>query len=964
MKRNRVSGIVIIFLLLPITRNVQGECTWGEAIHDALQARDLMVVNLRKHRQIPSLESAIDFMLSLHELSSQIEDLDHLDLDTPESNEQLISILVKQPRQPIVKDLLQFHHSTLEEAHDTRSLGIMIKTFQNYQNFLCIHALYSTSSSSYEGYDLPLDLMCHPIKDQLGTTTHGPLSPRKVCTSASRCSSADNPSDSFWLDQGTEIEVACSGAKCNINDAIPMMVSLLWYKVSDLIAQSLCHNHLPTPLLKTHIHTELQSVQRMVATVRAYFSTLTWDLFFTRAAEVGGYSTLETAMTLVTDHEKSFYSSIKACNDLDAQEVCIIKKINAEFKALKTLKRKRSEKVRDLRLFRHVNHAKLVELRKKTLKEIEALAILLKAQSVNRIANKRISNYFQGVSRYDERIAEQDFGYVKGKLDDFKTKANTLSQELWTTIKEILEKAITGLILDDLAIIAQAVNPLNLFEPMKGYDAAVKIAKKTQQIAKGGFALNALADVVSDSEKLAADFQRNRKQIPSMTNILDKIQQNDKDGVSALADEFIEAYGSYDPKVNRGRLDENDALWGSFKGLACELLFGKVEHAGRLVIVSPSKKLMCEKLDGTLAQLATLRGNIFDFQFELVDIIAKVVRGNIGTSPTSKASTYGYNLSSKKELFLGFLKTQVQLQREASTYCSKVEYMNQGQPIGVCKTKEGKGLFNEADLDELAAYNPEVSYHIDERFVYIPTRSQFDGDHGFIDLTRLKRDGSVLFTPPSNTKWLREFNWLASGETKAPFVESFKLYLPRKSYSGYLKTQVTLSAAAACKVDISSDVSYDLPLENTRYKTRYTEGYTRCPSGRDITNPYSLCENIPGICDTTQRMPGTGMMPTILTTWKLTYNMKSGGSNANHVWDAPDPATNLLIIGKLKLRYLPDTLLTKRNTVSTRRSGHSALGCCTGEMYRPKWNDIQCEACPTEFPSTSQLGGYYCETNP
>lgn len=949
MKANCVQGILLIVTLLTITLDVRADvdCSWGELIHDAFQARDVMVANMKAFQESPSLEIAIALMLSLDELPEQIADLEKLGI-TEERDERLVEVLVKQPEDPIVKNLLLFDKADLETAYKERGLGAVVKTFQEYQNFRCIYSLYSPSSDSYTGHELPLDLMCHPTRTHLETTP-SPISTSDVCISVNQCS------------QGTaEFEKACTGTKCNVNEAVPMMLSLLWYRASDLIARSLCYNHLPTPTLKSLIHTELRNIKRMVALVKAYTSTLTWELFFQRAENVGGFSQSETAMSLVTQHEKSFFSSIKACHDLDAQDVCIIEQIYAEYQVLKRMTKETQspEQARDLRLFHRVNHAKLVDIRKKVLKEIETLAMLLKARTKTGIFARKVSIYFQGLSRYDEKIAEQDVGYIKGKLDDFKERVDQVSQELEGNIKSVLETAIEGLALEEIINIAEAVNPLKLFEgPGSNYEAAVKIATKAQLVAKGTMALVKLSDVIHDTARLGTDFQENRKQIPSMEGIMTEIQEGNGADIAELAKDFITAYGNYDPKVTRSRLAQNDAMWDAFKDLACDLL-SEVGNGAQLVTVSHARKLTCENLDGTLAQFFTLRENIFDFQFELVDTIARVVRGGIGKTPVMKSSRYQYLLSNKKELFLGFFKTQTRLQSEASTYCNKLEYMNQGEPIDVCKQK--KGLFSEADLDDLVAYNPEISYHLEERYVYIPTRPQFSGDQGFIDLRRLQT-GSVTFQPPSNATWLKQFNWLASDETKVPFVESFKLYLPRNSYPGsYLKTQVTLSSKAGSRVSLSSDVNYDLPLENTRYVTKYIESFPRCPSGREIANPYSLCENLPNICDTTQRMPGTSMMSTILTTWELKYNMKSGASNTDHVWDAPDPTTNLLIIGKVKLRYLPNAALTKKNNVVTVRN-QPPLGCCARNMYRPKWNDIQCIACPSEFPSVSKLQGYYCE---
>lgn len=958
MKISYVPGVLLAVSLLSVARDVQAECTWGQAIHDALQARDAVVATLLAFHNNRNLDTAIDLMLSLDELPEQISNLDDLEMSR-EEDEQLVKVLLKQPAEPIVKDLLKFENKALEKAYKERGLGAMIKTFQEYQNFLCIQSLYSPSGS-YAGHELPLDLMCHPIITDLETTPN-PFSTNKVCISVSQCSWAQQSNDPFWFSQGTSVEKACAGTKCNVDEAVPIMLSLLWYKVSHFISRSLCYNHLPTLTLKSLIPNELQSINTMVASLKAYTSTLTWEWFFNRALDTRGFSDLDTAMSLVSQHENSFFASIRACHDLDAKNVCIIEQIYAEYVALKEMKKQTHgpKQVRDLRRFPRINHAKLIDLRKNVLKEIDNLAMLLNARMRTESFSQGVSEYFRGLSRFDEKIAEQDIAYIKVKLEDFHRNAGKCSSELEENINSLFNTALYGFTLDGMFNIAEAVNPLGLFKnPGSKYEIAVKMAKTAHGIAKGNLAMYKLSEVIRDTAKLSSDFYNNQAQIPSMEDIVNKIQANNVAGVSELAQDFIKAYGNYNPKVNRNRLAHNDAMWGAFKDSACDLL-SQVDVAGKSLTIKEEIRQTCENLEGTLAQFFTLRENIFDFQFELVDKVAELMRGSIGRTDVMKPSKYIYQLENKQELFLGFFKTQNRLQTEASTYCNKLEYMNQGEAISVCKQKDS-GLFSEADLDDLVAYNPQINYHLEERFVYIPTRPQFSGDQGFIDLRRLKR-GSVTFQPPSNATWLRQFNWLASNETKVPFVESFKLYLPRKSFAvSYLKTQVTLSSKAGSRVSLSSDVNYNLPLESTRYVTKYIEKYVRCPSGRNIANPYSLCENLPKLCETTQRMPGTSMMPTILTTWELRYTMKSGLSNADHVWDTPDPTTNLLVIGKVKLRYLPSAALSKKSNVMTAES-NPRLGCCTGNMYRPKWNDIECVTCPSVVPSTSKLDGYYCE---
>lgn len=110
MKAICVQGILLIVTLLTITGDVQAECTWGQAVHDALQARDVMIANLKAFRTHQTLERTIDLLLSLDELPSQIADLEKLDSAEGELDERLIRVLVEQPREPIVKKLRLFRY--------------------------------------------------------------------------------------------------------------------------------------------------------------------------------------------------------------------------------------------------------------------------------------------------------------------------------------------------------------------------------------------------------------------------------------------------------------------------------------------------------------------------------------------------------------------------------------------------------------------------------------------------------------------------------------------------------------------------------------------------------------------------------------------------------------------------------------------------------------------------------------
>jgi hypothetical protein len=252
-----------------------------------------------------------------------------------------------------------------------------------------------------------------------------------------------------------------------------------------------------------------------------------------------------------------------------------------------------------------------------------------------------------------------------------------------------------------------------------------------------------------------------------------------------------------------------------------------------------------------------------------------------------------------------------------------------------------------------------------ERMVYIPTRAQFKGDTGFINLPALARGETVMFKPLFDTKWLLDNGWLLVGETAVPFVENFEIFLPQKSYTSgaereFTTTTVGITSIAGSSVSPNTRVVYILPRGHNKYLNVYEEGYTSCSTLTEINNPYSLCKNLPKICDTSSRKERQSLLPTVLSTWSLRIKILKGSQVLK--WDAPDPATNLLIRAKVKL-WIPSDLanLKRQHVPSAFGKAGSVLsddGCCVGNSYRISMYNNTCVSCPEN--STSIHRGLYC----
>lgn len=960
-----------IFIVLALITFGQAR-RWAPKIVDALNARDSVIEKIENFVEEINTQTIEELIDILETFSSELKDLDNFDASTLEQSGTLVKEIQDRAKSPIVSNL--FHSKNLETHYLARGLGFMLKVFKGYHDVSCIQKILSPPQP-FRGYYLPVAQMCAHVKEELGRQDEYTFSTDKICKNVNQCSGAETPHP-YDDEDGTTAQDACTAENnaCDIAKALPMMGSLLWYKVSSLIAHSVCRGHLGEPEASV-ITTEHEDIKAMARMMMGYTSALHWNDFFNKALATRAYSNLESAMALVQERRRSVKYAAEACLELDSSDMCTVGDIFKLYESLKKLRADRQEppKTRNLRLHSTVDHAKMVELKKEALQHIELLGNIESLDHNLEAVVTGISGYFLGLAKYDQGIAEQDVAFIKGKLDEFEEKASSLSTKVQEDVRAVMIAANTALaaqLAEEIIIltakIVEHANPLKVIfggvELDDIYEQAAEVARATNELAHGIALFASFKNVYDDMATLSARLKENADQIANLQTMVHAIKENDVDNLGFDSTRFIDTYGSYTPKVDKSDLARNDALWAAYKDSTCDLLFGAEGIGAEITQGVVGGMALCEKLEGTLAEFFALRENIFDFQFDLVDSLALVVRGNVAKK-LSQSITVSNDRLKASTFMLGFFMTQYRLQFEASLYCDKLQYLNQGKEIKPCISGD---FFDEHRLDDLITYDYGTHYHEDERFVYIPTSAQFQGDTGFINLPSLAEGNAVTFRPPANRTWLREFNWLSSDETLAPFVASFKLYLPLSHYTSgrrHSKTHIKLTSIAGSRVDETSGIVYNLPLEDSHYITLYEEGYdpARCPRGKEIMNPYSLCDNLPLICDTITRVPGSVIMPTILSTWRLRLSVESGHETLQ--WDAPRPATNLLIIAKVKLRFLPETG-RKRNLIDL--PNEPAFGCCPEDnTYRPKWSERNCIPCPSQpdFPtnSISKLSGYYCE---
>ncbi|KAK3739422.1 hypothetical protein QZH41_004663 [Actinostola sp. cb2023] len=748
------------------------------------------------------------------------------------------------------------------------------------------------------------------------------------------------------------ISVCTVDNKCDVKKALPMMTGIFWYQINEMIFQRLCPQNCEggkCDYLGT-FHKVLEDADRLIsyaASLPSYWG-MTWNNFYNDAVSGSAFTKLDVALSMVEENKENLEMSEKQCDLIKLIAACSLGDLYKQYKLIKKTQQNTDRKLKDLREYSQIDYAQMIALQKQNLQHLQLLGGIKKLDDNLQASVSGISTFFEGLAKFDQGIAQADADFLKGALETFEKNLTTVETKLTQDIKEamtLMEVVLVGNLAEEIgelaALVATNSNPLKLIfagpDVTQIMNQAQTVANAATKLAKGTTLYMAQDDLYKDSRKLRSAFAGNSLQISSLQSIVDKIKNGTVDDIGKDAHTFIEEYGAYTPKTTRSILAKNDALWSAFKGATCDVLNGEVGIYGGIASVIAGGKLLCERLDGTLAQFFTLRQDIYDFQFQLIDSVAAVVRGNI-------AQRFAKNIKGKHDVLeasqfmTGFFIMQSKIQKVSSVYCDVLEYKNLGKPVTkACSTVNG--LFRKENIDALIIHEDKTldEYETD---VYIPTRAQSDGDTGVVDLQALARGETVIFQIPVDKNWLTEYGWISPGQRSIPFIKSLKLFLPHKTYEDssaqrYTTTHVTMTSISGSSVSTmnpNTRVVYLLPKGQNTYRTVYDEGYASCST--EINNPYSLCNNLPKICDKMKRVPGKSLLPTILSTWSLKVNIHQGPKELSY--DAPTPGTNLLLRAKaiLKVPYnakkksqVPK-LLQRSNVVK------SPDGCCYDNKYR------------------------------
>ena len=578
----------------------------------------------------------------------------------------------------------------------------------------------------------------------------------------------------------------------------------------------------------------------------------------------------------------------------------------------------------------------------------------------------QIRDYFQDVETFNSRIAKADIGYIKGRLELFKSIVDELLTKLSHDLGDLIKQGfiIAGSDIAqntvELALsFASACNPLKQIfgggSVTEILNAMTNLINAVSRIARMSNVHTSLVDLKQKTLQMRVSFEVNHMFLENVRKLIEEDYTTYEFG--RIRETFLQQYNSYNPQVTKDELLGNQAVWTGLVEATCDVIDDAESVIGASTKVYVEGKGYCIDIPALIERLFGVFGEIYDYQFELMSAMASYMRTLVGIESAENidgtfVEVAGLNPDqdstlSKLSLMggLSYMTYKTQVIKTINLYCDRLEYQD-----GDVRPSECKGVNTNVDL--LLSKNIQDCNAQTHTFYYnVPTVPANSGN-SYIDLKQLFSGNEVPFQIP-NSQWLVDRNWIGSHEKDyAIYIEQFEIYLPIEA-QGNIQTFHTIAVPFQNIAITPGGTEYLItPSISLSHEYRMASFNQACYS--KTNNPYTTCENdgILEICPVS--IPITReLYPSIYSRWHLKV---LGAENLT----PPNPATDLSITFGLKLcKKTPGSSVVqeKSTELPAAHSMQSVATCCPNGQYGPY--GVSCAPCPAD--SRSALSGYYCE---
>ena len=611
-----------------------------------------------------------------------------------------------------------------------------------------------------------------------------------------------------------------------------------------------------------------------------------------------------------------------------------------------------------------------------------------------------LGKQMQTMADFDRRKSQADINFVTGRLDYFRKTINEYLPRAGKKIEYVLRSAMVSAGYKLAQKVAQlAVETLKMSNPIAVISGGADpnaIADRADEVASAGVDIakakklmdyfkKAMRKVVQLSKAAAA----NRDQqtvVKRLTAIIaakysKTTGEVDENELNRLTDIFLKLYDGYDPQLKKSDITELGSLLELVMDEGCDLLFGDVTTASALAagMVASSGECLDGKSD--IQKLIELYGQMYDFQFDLMDSLAEVVRGNVAYASAAALTVPFTKLENKLSEAINFQVMSVKMlivyrihnMQLVSQFCDYMEYLSGGEEPVQCKIAREK--LTDDTIDKLIPLNPMTCSKVRNKWVRIPTKPSHKNDTAFIDLNAIYTGRQVPFHIP-DAKWLVDHFWINRADVNnfVYYLQDLQIILP-DVVDNYREVRTTVSAVNAVKLVPNQKAPQYILAGNdvTKIRYAYSDMADLCSENKKISL-YDYCRDEnkaqnkdTDICEVSKTTQKT-VSPSVFSNFVIKSTFEGQGKNINFTTPMHVLAKIQLCImckgGKCQPGFKRDEIdgIEGDNNGSSNVAGSiRSLGTCCVKDKKKQYYDLKkrsCQACPAG--SEPVKTGHYC----
>ncbi|XP_057308374.1 uncharacterized protein LOC130646225 isoform X1 [Hydractinia symbiolongicarpus] len=476
-----------------------------------------------------------------------------------------------------------------------------------------------------------------------------------------------------------------------------------------------------------------------------------------------------------------------------------------------------------------------------------------------------VGRYFNELADFDREKNSADIGFIRNRLNNFKSDMRTTSSEINRRLVAMVKGALaaTGLELIEktallIAEMIAAANPFKLDKVNDNVDAANKVAQAVTNVIRADKVRRALSNVAKRASWINSRYATNNLNIVKVERLvahLDKhfeiasVTTETEKTLTVSVENFLKLYEGYSPAIRRDEIESFGVDLETLVEECCDVMFAGEGILSAIPEIVFATRADCLKTQAYVSRLISLNTELYDYQFDLLESLSQAVRSYIASLHSKKLSQKFEKAKARKpfsaiedasfkEMAVGLVLTsRLYFLQIIFQFCDYREYLNAGiRPEECSRVVEN---LSDNEINTLISLEPKTCERQRKVSAIIPTSATPLYSFSHIPLDDLYEGKKIKFQIP-NVDWLIRYGWVFphDAEKKAYYLREFKLMLPDIT-SQRRDIKITTQWSEPVQLFPKNDgTSYLIPPGSLRFE--YQEN-TNCDFNEQFYNPYDLC---------------------------------------------------------------------------------------------------------------------------